>query len=289
MSKELKKDITVVLSGEGADEIFGGYGRIFRSTDDFTHQDILKEQTETAALFDKKYGQQHLSSELEHFIFNYSYTKPALKHNLLAKDVDWQTIELELNQRFERSFNEVAASDYQTKMMYTFETVHLQGLLSRVDTTTMATSVEARVPFVDHRLVEFAFSIPNKYKLKWNSAQDQALAKNKLSDQSSEVHDTPKYILKKVGEKYLPNEVLYRKKMGFPVPLDKWLGGSFADQAREILTDKDNIANQVIDTTFVLSLLDDKDLAKNHSLAMKVWMVLNLFTFCATYNKYLIQ
>ena len=173
--------------------------------------------------------------------------------------------------------------------MYTFETVHLQGLLSRVDTTTMATSVEARVPFVDHRLVEFAFSIPNKYKLKWNSAEDQLLAKDKLADQSSEVHDTPKYILKKVGEKYLPEQVLYRKKMGFPVPLDKWLGGSFADQARKILTDKDNIANQVIDADFVLSLLDDKDLATNHSLAMKVWMVLNLFAFCDAYHNYLCE
>jgi asparagine synthase (glutamine-hydrolysing) len=284
MSKELKKDITVVLSGEGADEIFGGYGRIFRSTDDFTNQDALKEQEETSVLFEKKYGNQQFTSDLEHFIFNYSYTKPALKNNILAKNVDWQVIESELNQRFEQSFNEVSGSDYQTKMMYTFETVHLQGLLSRVDTTTMATSVEARVPFVDHRLVEFAFSIPNKYKLKWNSSEDQALAKDKMADQSSEVHDTPKYILKKMGEKYLPDEVLYRKKMGFPVPLDKWLGGSFADQAKTIINDENNIANQVIDTSFVLALLDDKDLAKNHSLAMKVWMVLNLFSFCNAYS-----
>lgn len=289
MSKELKKDITVVLSGEGADEIFGGYGRIFRSTDDFINQDALKEQQETSALFENKYGQQQFSSDLEHFIFNYSYTKPALKNKLLSKNVDWQSIELALNQRFEQSFNEVSSSNYKTKMMYTFETLHLQGLLSRVDTTTMATSVEARVPFVDHRLVEFAFSIPNKYKLNWNSVEDQLLAKGKLADQSSEVHDTPKYILKKVGEKYLPDEVLYRKKMGFPVPLDKWLGGSFAEQARQIITDKDNIANQVIDTSFVLSLLDDKDLARNHSLAMKVWMVLNLFSFCNVYKEHLVS
>lgn len=289
MSKALKKDITVVLSGEGADEIFGGYGRIFRSTDDFINQQALMEQPETSNLFTKKYGNQTFATDLDHFIFNYSYTKPELKNNLLAKNVDWQTIELALNQKFERSFNEVSGADYQTKMMYTFETVHLQGLLSRVDTTTMATSVEARVPFVDHRLVEFAFSIPNKYKLKWNSAEDQELAKLKLADESSEVHDTPKYILKKVGEKYLPDEVLYRKKMGFPVPLDKWLGGSFADQAKEILNDKDNIANQVIDVNFVLSLLDDKTLVKNHSLAMKVWMVLNLFSFCKIYKAYLIK
>jgi asparagine synthase (glutamine-hydrolysing) len=287
MSKELKKDITVVLSGEGADEIFGGYGRIFRSTDDFTNQAYLTQNKDTADLFEKKYGPQQFSQDLDHFIFNYAYTKPELKKNILAKGVDWDGLESELNQRFTKSFNEVSSSDYQTKMMYTFETVHLQGLLSRIDNTTMATSVEARVPFVDHRLVEFAFTIPNKYKLKWNSEEDKLLGENMLADQASEVHDIPKYILKKLGEKYLPDNVLYRKKMGFPVPLDKWLGGTFAEKARVILKDKENIANQVIDTDFVLSLLDDKNLVKNHSLAMKVWMVLNLFAFCEGYNSFL--
>jgi asparagine synthase (glutamine-hydrolysing) len=149
--------------------------------------------------------------------------------------------------------------------------------------------VEARVPFVDHRLVEFAFTIPNKYKLKWNSKEDQEQAKTKLSDDISEVNDIPKYILKKVGEKYLPDDVLYRKKMGFPVPLDKWLGGSFADTARNILKDKNNIANQVIDTQFVLSMLDDDQLSQDHGLAMKIWMVLNLFVFCDAYQDYLIS
>ncbi len=288
MSKELKKDITVVLSGEGADEIFGGYGRIFSSSDDFINRELLAENPTSSEIFKQKYGTQKFARDIEHFIFNYSYTKPALKQNLLAKNINWQEIELQLNQRFEQSFDEVVGSDYQTKMMYTFETVHLQGLLSRVDTTTMATSVEARVPFVDHRLVEFAFSIPNKYKLKWNSPEDEKIAKNMLADQSSELHDTPKYILKKVSEKYLPDEVLYRKKMGFPVPLDKWLGGSFAAQAKQILADKENIANTVIDKEFVLSLLEGgNELTTNHSLAMKVWMVLNLFSFCDAYKEHL--
>jgi len=286
MSKELKKDITVVLSGEGADEIFGGYGRIFRSTDDFNNQEILLSNKDSAEYYNKKHGQNKFTQDLEHFIYNYSYTKPDLKHKLLAKNIDWNLIECKLNQRFANSFNEVTDSDYQTKMMYTFETVHLQGLLSRVDTTTMATSVEARVPFVDHRLVEFAFTIPNKYKLKWSSEHDKKAAETKISDDISEVHDIPKYILKKVSEKYLPDEILYRKKMGFPVPLDKWLGGSFSSYAKEIISDKDNIANQVIDADYVLTLLDDEQLSKNHSLAMKVWMVLNLFVFCDTYKQH---
>ena len=289
MSKELKKDITVVLSGEGADEIFGGYGRIFRSSDDFIKQEKLLSDPASLASYENKYGKNKFNSDLEHFIHNYSYTKLSLKKKLLSKSVNWEPIELTLNQRFQSSFDAIPDSDYLTKMMFTFETTHLQGLLSRVDTTTMATSVEARVPFVDHRLVEFAFSIPNKYKLKWNSEQDKLAGTNKLADEISEVLDTPKYILKKVGENYLPDEVLYRKKMGFPVPLDKWLGGNFSALAKSIIEQPNNIANQVIDTEFVLSLLEDESLAKNHSLAMKVWMVINLFVFCDKYKNYLIR
>ena len=54
-------------------------------------------------------------------------------------------------------------------MMYVFEKMHLVGLLGRLDNASMSASVEARVPFVDHRLVEFAFTIPIKYKIKWKN------------------------------------------------------------------------------------------------------------------------
>ncbi|MEH6625340.1 MAG: asparagine synthase (glutamine-hydrolyzing) [Motiliproteus sp.] len=287
MSVELKKDITVVLSGEGADEIFGGYGRIFRSTDDYRHQTALRSDCKSSDNYNRKYNGQIFNTDVEHFYYNYSYTKPELKRKLLSKQVDWAPTEAQLLQKFRDSFDEVDTDDYLTKMMYTFETVHLQGLLYRVDTTTMAASVEARVPFVDHRVVEFAFSIPNKYKLKWNSEADQKEAVAKLSDSVSEVHDTPKYILKKASEPYLPDEVLYRKKMGFPVPLDKWFGGGFADMARDILSDKTNVANQVIDVDYVMAMLNDSNLSNDHGQAMKIWMVINLFLFCRQYDSYI--
>jgi asparagine synthase (glutamine-hydrolysing) len=287
MSKELKKDITVVLSGEGADEIFGGYGRIFRSADDFTKQDFLLSNPESKVKFSQKYHNQYFTSELEHFYFNYSYTKPKLKYKLLSKATDWNVIDAQLKSIFDRLFKEVVEADYSTKMMYAFERVHLQGLLARVDATTMATSVEARVPFVDHRLVEFAFSIPLKYKLKWNSSESEHKSKELISDEISEVHDTPKYILKKMSEKYLPDSILYRKKMGFPVPLDKWLSGDFASTAKRILADKNNVANTVIDVDEVLVLIGSGKLKDDHASAMKVWMILNLFVFCSKYQSYL--
>lgn len=288
MSKELKKHITVVLSGEGADEIFGGYGRIFRSADDYENQVSLNQDSISSKAFKNKYGCNRFESELDHFITNYSYTKPNLKSKILSKNIDWNPIEESLKTRFYKAFSEVDDASYQTKMMYTFETVHLQGLLARVDTTTMATAVEARVPFVDHRLVEFAFTIPNKYKLKWNSKDDEIEAKTKLSDAISEINDTPKYVLKKAAEHYLPHSVLYRKKMGFPVPLDKWFSGDFSELVKAALAYKENKAHHVIDSDFVLSLLENGNLSNDHSLAMKIWMVLNLFVFCEQYEDYLI-
>ena len=75
--------------------------------------------------------------------------------------------------------------------MYVFEKMHLVGLLGRLDNASMSASVEARVPFVDHRLVEFAFTIPIKYKIKWKNKNKKNEAKLLMSDQISEVYDIP--------------------------------------------------------------------------------------------------
>ena len=77
-----------------------------------------------------------------------------------------------------------------------FQKVHLQGLLNRLDTASMSASVEARVPFVDHRLIEFSNKVPSKYKLKWIDKESKLKAANLNSDQISENLDTTKYILR---------------------------------------------------------------------------------------------
>jgi len=285
MSKELKSDITVVLSGEGADEIFGGYGRIFRSTDDFIKMRSADVSDRFVSSYEKKYGNQNFSSEIEHFIYQYSYTSYDFKKNVLSKCYDWGFVEQKLNRKFEDLFAEVDFSDYLTKALFCFEKLHLPGLLQRVDTTTMATSVEARVPFVDHRLVEYAFSIPNSLKLKWNSHKDKMKSKDLIGDSISENLDTPKYILKKMAEKYLPDDILYRKKMGFPVPLDRW----FIDGIKEVLLSKlENSGNPVIvffDVGSLINILNNDDV--DYNLAMRLWMILNVLVFGEHYSEYI--
>jgi asparagine synthase (glutamine-hydrolysing) len=290
MSKELKKYITVVLSGEGADEIFGGYGRIFRSPYDYErikNIDNLDLRTKEKELlceeFIKKYLKKSFASEIEHFMNIYSYTSFNDKKELLNNNIDLDEIENKLINKFMYYFNELGNESYYNKLMYTFEKIHIIGLLHRVDTTTMAASVEARVPFVDHRLVEFAFTVPIKYKLKWNTENSKAKAKLLMSDKISEKYDTPKYILKKSYEGTIPNEILYRKKMGFPVPLNNWFGGDFNNYAKKLLLSNKAKERNLYNIDNIEKWLQDDRLSSDHSFAMKIWMLINIELFMERY------
>jgi asparagine synthase (glutamine-hydrolysing) len=290
MSKELKKYITVVLSGEGADEIFGGYGRLFRSPFDYQRWknqskfDFSEEEASQFMLnYHQKYGDKIFDSELDHFYDQYCYTGIEDKIKLLNPPVIQTDYEMRLRDKFHQYFQKIPDAAYENKIMYAFEKVHIVGLLHRVDMTTMGASVEARVPFVDHRVVEFAFTIPLKYKLKWNSDKDYFLSRVLNSSQISENHDTPKYILKKAYEDLLPNEVLYRKKMGFPVPLNNWFGGAFKQYAKEILLDKRTQERGQINSKNIEKWLNADSLKKDHSFAMKIWMLINIELFNRQY------
>ena len=286
MAKELKKYITVVLSGEGADEIFGGYGRIFRSPYDYErikNIDSLnltsKEKKELIENFIRKYGVKFFNQEVEQFINIYSYTSLKDKKELLNSSIDLDSIENKFIEKFLYHFNEIKNESYYNKIMYTFEKIHIVGLLNRVDTATMAASVEARVPFVDHRVVEFAFTIPVEYKLKWIKEKPKTL----MSDEISENYDIPKYILKKSFEDLLPKEVLYRKKMGFPVPLHKWFGRKFNSYATSILLNKKAKKRNIYNIENIKKWLNSDRLSKDHSFAMKIWMLINIELFIQKY------
>ena len=156
MTNIAKKYNTVILSGEGADELFLGYDRIFKWAEN--NEFNLK-------TFDKIYSYgSHQDDEILEYVLE---PVMKIKNNLL-------------------------------KITKFFQIFHLQGLLRRLDNSTMYNSVEARVPFCDHRLVEYMYKI----------SFDKKMHKNII-----------KYPLKKIFKKYLPIEIINRKKVGFPVPL----------------------------------------------------------------------
>ncbi len=156
MTKVVKTKNTVILSGEGADELFWGYDRIFKWAHAQKEFDLRG--------FDEKYcyGSHRDDEVLDYALENIKGHTPL------------------------------------EKTAYYFQIVHLQGLLRRVDNSTMLCSVEARVPFVDHRLVERLAGTPFEWKM-GNSFKEP---------------------LKRIFKNLLPKAIIERKKIGFPVPLE---------------------------------------------------------------------
>jgi len=280
MSKELKKDITVVLSGEGSDEIFSGYGRLFRSPSDYYKLKIIPpfiRKIFFKSLY-KKYNARTFDTEMEHFLFQYSYFPLEEKNSLFNGYMKKLTKgDYELKNIFKKYFSRASGLNYYDKISYVFEKLHLVGLLEKLDNPTMATAVEGRVPFVDHKLVEFMFSVPYKYKLKWISPLSRIKGFFKNSDEISENLDITKYILRETFKKDIPLEVLNRKKKGFPVPLDTWFKGKFINHARKIVLDPKARISKIIDQEnlkkWIEKNLKDKS---DKDFGQKLWMILNI-------------
>ncbi len=168
------------------------------------------------------------------------------------------------------------------KYLWLFQRVHLEGLLGRLDSATMSASVEGRVPFVDHRLIEYVNTLPIDYKMRWCSPEDQAKAALLNSDQISEQHDVTKYILRKTFAGALPKSISERRKVGFPVPLAKWMSGSLRDYANDYLLSSDARSRDLFQTKAVKKLLSAKTM--NNQTSINIWMMLNLEKWLRSYN-----
>jgi len=279
MSKELSKHVKVVLSGEGSDELFAGYGKIFRSPYDYERSKYMDKNKKFINKFIKKYGVKKFDNEYQHFLYLYKYTSLTNKKLLLNENIKLDDIEEELNEKFKIYFNLLKNTSYYNKISYIFVKIHLIGLLQRLDTATMAASVEGRVPFLDHRLVELAFSMPFKYKLNWKKRKPKIL----MSDEISENYDTPKYILKKAYSNILPKKVLCRKKMGFPVPLQFWFTSDLKKIAKNILLDETAKNRGLYNLKNIKSILDNNLIYNNSNFAIQMWMLINIELFLRKY------
>ena len=253
MSRKLKEKITVVLSGEGADELMGGYGRIFRSPFDYKNNN-------------------NQSSFYDYFINLYEYVPRKLRDLYLNTPIDYR---LKFDNEIKEDFTGKSNEENVFKFFHNF---HVKGLLQRVDTTTMQASVEARVPFLDHNLIEFSYkNIPFDLKVRWKDIDSKEKAKELKSNNYSEVLDTPKYLLRKISYKYMPSAIIDRKKVGFPVPLDNWFG-SIEKLAKKELIDADWLKFDKLDNLLVE--------CKEESISGQIlWMFINIELFRKKYFK----
>jgi asparagine synthase (glutamine-hydrolysing) len=276
MSKFMKKDISVVMSGEGADEMFAGYGRIFRSPHDY----YMSKKPLMGKLINYSTGDElkkKFSNPMDHFLSRYSWFTNKEKKEFLRKGVLKNNYDEYSMEYIQSLFNKISHLNYYEGMYYLLGKLHLTNLLNRLDRMTMASSVEARVPFLDVNLVEFASKIPTKYKLKWKNKFSKIISIFCNSEKISEKYDIPKYILKRLAENKLPNSIIYRKKMGFPVPLNSWANKKFGGYAYEVLTSSKSKTKELFNVSFIEKFLKKNSYnAKEDLDGKKVWMLLNI-------------
>jgi asparagine synthase (glutamine-hydrolysing) len=140
-----------------------------------------------------------------------------------------------------------------TRLLYLDIKTYLVELLMKQDQMSMAASIESRVPFLDHKLVEFAMRIPSRLKVRYLSG---------------------KYLLRRAMEGRLPGEVLYRSKMGFPTPVKPWLRHQLFDRVASVLTDGRLAARGILNAGYVRDLLEAHRTSRVDATDA-VWRLLN--------------
>jgi len=273
--KKIKQDVTVILSGEGADEIFAGYSRIFRSPYDYERLSNLKKlniwdyKQKYPSLY-KKYKGKLFNSRLEHFMFLYNYFPEEEKNFILKND-----FKKEFAPIFKEAFDKINGS-YEKKISYVFLKLHLPGLLARLDNSSMASAVEARCPFIDYKLISFVFNLPFNLKNPWKSKEDKLSAENKNCDEIAENNDIPKYLLKEIAKNYIPEEIINRKKQGFPLPLQKWFKEDFFEEVKKILFAEDSKIRDIFEMDKFKKWIKNSLNNKDKEFGQKLWRILSL-------------
>jgi asparagine synthase (glutamine-hydrolysing) len=215
--REIKQDFTVGLSGECADEIFGGYPW-FHNTNDLNGTGFpwMRSTSERASLL-KDSWRQKLKLE--------DYTRQAYEETIAETP---------------RLDGETAIEAKRREMFYLNMVWFMTTLLDRKDRMSMGASLEVRVPFADHRLVEYAWNIPWEIKMAGNRE---------------------KGILRKALEGMLPNDVLYRKKSPYPKTHNPYYTDRVQLWLKEILQDKNSILHELFDPKRLNELVESKGTA----------------------------
>jgi asparagine synthase (glutamine-hydrolysing) len=239
-----RKSVTVVLSGEGADEILAGYYIYKKMLLMEQFRKIPKAIRETLiinllhSVFKSEKHRKYLNLARLPLEERYRGVSRAFQNNslkqLLKSNLPFQG---SLNHHYSQYYDRVGKAHPLNKMLY----VDLKNwlpddLLMKADKMTMAASQELRVPFLDHRLVEFAFSLSPKEKING---------------------DSTKHLLRKIAAEILPQEIIKREKKGFPVPINHWFRGDLNQIASEVLLDSSSVCAQYFDLSYISSLLNE--------------------------------
>jgi asparagine synthase (glutamine-hydrolysing) len=236
VAKETRKHVTVALNGDGGDESFAGYDRYiamgltekYRRVPSLLRESLIKETVNLIPTSPTKRNRVNSAKRMlaavsrpkvDRYTHWVSVFNDEMKQPLYSDFFREQTSDANATRVVAEWFKRANGIGILDAMLLTDQMTYLPNdLLVKVDIATMAVSLEARAPFLDHHVIEFAASLPQKFKLRGL---------------------TSKYLLKKVLRKLLPSENLNRRKMGFGVPIGHWFRGKMQPFLREVvLSDK---------------------------------------------------
>ena len=268
LSQITKDHVTVVLSGEGSDELFGGYhlyrrmltiekyrgfvGEWFSTAFGTTAASLLPQHSKLAKYF------RLSAATMENRYKGISTYDENLKETLYRPEFK---LELQrghnkqLQQFLSQLFDQTRGKDPLSRMLYfDCKTWLVDDLLIKADRMSMASSLELRVPFLDYRLVEFAATIPSKYKIR---------------------NEQAKYLLKEMMSGVLPEEILHREKMGFQTPLKMMFQGGMSDYAHDTLLSANSHIHKYFNISTIKQLLEEHSSnKKDHHL--RLWQLVTL-------------
>ncbi|MBK7597446.1 MAG: hypothetical protein IPJ07_02555 [Acidobacteria bacterium] len=270
VSKLAARHVKVVLTGEGSDELMAGYnkyrvgiynlmlGRHYERLTSAGIRNLVRDS------IDRLSGASPLRRILRRtflrlpaniqdaYLDNFAVFSPLMQQRLFTpqayermedRDPYRTTIEYIDQSDAETILDQLLAADLKT---YLHELLMKQGQMS------MAASLESRVPFLDHKLVEFINHLPVEMKLRgW----------------------TTKYILRRAMKDVLPAEILTRKKMGFPVPFGSWIRGQFRGVIDEYVLSERALERGIFNREYVRDLVGRHAAGENH--AERLWMLVN--------------
>jgi asparagine synthase (glutamine-hydrolysing) len=242
VSKETRKHVTVALNGDGGDESFAGYERymamevaeVYRRLPSWLRSGLIEgpinmlpssELKKTRIRDVQRFFTSANEDKKERYFRWMSTFKPAVKRGLYTADFTEQLTQ-DASHVLDEWFDAANGSGVLDATLLTDQMTYLPNdLLVKVDIASMANSLEARSPFLDHNVIEFAAQLPESLKMKGFR---------------------PKYLLKKVAARLVPREVVYRRKMGFGVPVGRWLRGEMSGFLRDTLLADASLSRGII-------------------------------------------
>ncbi len=273
VSKFAREKVTVVLSGDGGDELFAGYNN-------YPKLERLNKYHMMPDAFNKVFwGGIHkvIPNSVKGKGISYYLSKE--KETVGAHLALWTQLEryklyknglrAQLGDEYAESYKEQilmdsTAKEYLSKMLeLDMRTYMVDDILTKVDRASMLNSLEARVPILDHKVAELSFKIPSKFKLN---------------------DGDKKYILKKALGKYLPDSVINHPKQGFTVPMELWFRDSLKDYINDRLNSKNSILNQYFDINYIQKTVKDHQMGMR-DLNTKIWSLIFIDIWLEQYHK----